>query len=40
MNDRTAAAAGFATSMRLDATYVRSRPYLTRMWSDVAAATK
>jgi Tfp pilus assembly protein PilF len=38
MNDRTAAAAAFATSVRIDGNYVRSRPELMRMWLDVASA--
>lgn len=36
MNDRSAAAAAFANSVRLDANYVRSRPNLVQMWRDVA----
>lgn len=38
MNDRAAAAAAFAKSVSLDASYVRSRPDLERMWRDAAAA--
>jgi len=38
MNDRASAAAAFANSMRLDASYVRSRPGLMQMWRDVASA--
>lgn len=36
MNDRVAAAAAFAKSLDLDASYARSRPDLAQMWRDVA----
>ena len=36
MNDSTSAAAAFAQSARLDTGYVRSRPYMLKMWRDVA----
>jgi tetratricopeptide (TPR) repeat protein len=36
LNDRAAAAAAFAKSVGLDASYVRSRPDLAKMWRDVA----
>lgn len=36
MNDRAAAAAAFATSVRIDGNYVRSRPELMQMWQDAA----